>query len=123
MRTKFVLVLVKLKFFFFKSLKKNEIDSDLQLKLNGKRVYPKDAVKYLAIVIHKSLTWHHRINNAAAKLNKANTMLSKIRYFKNFNTLKSIYHAIFESPVNYSLLVWAKNTNSIKDFCSFKRNP
>ena len=41
-------------------------------------------------------------------------MLSKIRHFANFNTLKSIYQAIFESHLNYSLLVWAQNTNSIK---------
>ena len=29
-------------------------------------------------------------------------------------TLKSIYHAIFESQLFYSCLVWAQNTNSIK---------
>ena len=41
-------------------------------------------------------------------------MLSKIRHFVNFNTLKSIYHAILESHLNYSLTVWAQNANSIK---------
>ena len=42
-------------------------------------------------------------------------MLSKVRHFvKKKNTLKSIYHAIFESPLFYSYLAWAQNTNSIK---------
>ena len=41
-------------------------------------------------------------------------MLSKIRNFVNFNILKSIYHAILESHLNYSLTVWAQNANSIK---------
>ena len=36
-------------------------------------------------------------------------MLSKIRHFVNFITLKSIYHAILESRLNYSLTVWAQN--------------
>ena len=54
------------------------------------------------------------INNIAAKLNRANTMLTKIRHFVNFKTLKSIYHTIFESHLNYFLLVWVLNANSTK---------
>ena len=41
-------------------------------------------------------------------------MLSKLRYFVHKKTLKSIYHAIFESHLFYSCLVWAQNINSIK---------
>ena len=41
-------------------------------------------------------------------------MLSNIRHFVNFHTLKSIYQAILESHLNYSLTVWAQNANSIK---------
>ena len=47
------------------------------------------------------------INNIAANLNRANAMLTKIRHFVNFKTLRSIYHTIFESYLNYFLLVWA----------------
>ena len=38
-------------------------------------------------------------------------MLSKIIHFVNFNTLKSIYYAILESHLNYSITVWAQNVN------------
>ena len=41
-------------------------------------------------------------------------MLSKIGHFVIFNILKSIYHAIIESHLSYSLTVWAQNANSIK---------
>ena len=54
------------------------------------------------------------MNNVAAKLNKANAMLSKKINFVNFNTLKSVYHVILESYVNYSLTIWAQNANLIK---------
>ena len=43
-------------------------------------------------------------------------MLSNIRHFVHKKTLKSIYHAIFESHLYYSCLVWAQNINSIKRF-------
>ena len=97
----------------FKSLAK-QTDSDLHLKLNGKRFYSTDLVKYLGIITDKDLNWHHQVSNVAAKLNRANGMLSKIRHFVNFNILKSIYHAILESHLNYSLTVWVLNANLIE---------
>ena len=97
----------------FKSLTK-QIDSDFHLKQNRKRLYQTDSVKYLGIIIDKSLNWHHQMNNASAKLIRANVMLSRKRHFVNFNTLESIYHAILESHLNYLLKVWARNANSIK---------
>ena len=84
-----------------KSLKK-QTHFDLHVRLNGKRLFPTDSVKYLGIIIDKNLSWHHQISNVAAKLNRTNAMLSKIRHFVNFNTLKSIYQAILESHLIYS---------------------
>ena len=74
-----------------------QTDSDLHIKLNGKWLYSTYSVKYLGSIIDTNLNWHHQINNVAAKLNRASVMLSKIRHFVNFNTLKSIYHTILES--------------------------
>ena len=37
-----------------------------------------------------------------------------MRYFVDKKTLKAIYHAIFESHLYYSSLVWAQNFNSKK---------
>ena len=97
----------------FKSLTK-KTDSDLHIKLDGKRLYPTDSVKYIGIIIAKNLNWHHKINNVAAKLNRANAMLSKMWHFVNFNTLKSIYQAIHESHLNYLLTACVQDTNLIR---------
>ena len=59
---------------------KKQLDCDLKIKLNGKRLYETDSAKYLGIQIHKRLTWKQHINHAALKLNKANAMLSKLRH-------------------------------------------
>ena len=97
----------------FRSAKK-QLDFDLKLKLNGKRLYPTNSVKYLGVKIDEHLTWKPHIDGISAKLNKANAMLSKIRHFVDQKTLKAIYHAIFESHLHYSSLVWAQNFNSTK---------
>ena len=79
--------------------------------------------KHLGIIIDKSLTCNHQINNVATKLNKGNAMLSKIRHFVNFNNLKLIYHTPFESHLNYSLVFELRMKTQLKDFWSLKRNP
>ena len=67
----------------------------MQQKLNGKRLYTTNSVKYLGIKIDENLDWHQQINNVAIELKRANGMLSKVRYFLDKKTLKSIYHAIY----------------------------
>ena len=88
-------------------LKMKKLDFDLELKLNGKRLYPTKLVKYLGIKIHENLTWIDHINHIAIKLNRANAMLFKVREFVNIKILKSIYYAIFDCHLNYANTVWS----------------
>ena len=71
-------------------------------------------MKYLGINIGENLHWKRQISHIAFNLNKANGILSKLRHFIDWKTLKSINHAIFESHLHYLSLVWAQNSNSIK---------
>ena len=77
------------------------MDFGLKLKLNGKKLCPKNSVKYLGIKIDEHWTWKPHIHGISAKLCKANAMLSKIRHFVDQKTLKVIYHAIFKSHLYY----------------------
>ena len=43
----------------------------------------------------------------------ANTMLCKVRQFVNQITLISIYHALFDSHLNYATIVWGQTKSSI----------
>ena len=79
--------------------------SQKKLKLNGKRLYPINSVKYLGIKIDEKLNLKQQISDIAIKLNRANVILSKFRCFIDRKTLKSVYHAISEPHLNYSLLV------------------
>ena len=93
---------------------KNQLDHELEIKLSGKQLYQTDSVKCLRIHLDKYLTWKHEINNVAIKLDKGNSTLSKIRNYVGIKTLKSIYHAIFESHLSYASLLWAQNSSSLK---------
>ena len=86
----------------------------MKIKLNGKRLYPTDSVKYLGVKIDSKLNWKSHINATATKLNRANTMLYKVIDFVNANILKSIYYALFESHINYACcIIWGQNISTI----------
>ena len=52
-------------------------------QMNRKRLYPTASVEYLGLKMYKNLNWHHHINDLAVKLNRANTLLFKIRNYVN----------------------------------------
>ena len=93
---------------------KKQLDHELEIKLNGKKFYQNDSVKYLGIHLDKYLTWKHQIYNIAIKPNKANAMLSKIKHYVDIKTLNSRYHAIFESHISYASFVWVQSSSFVK---------
>ena len=84
--------------------KRKPLDFIMKIKLNGKRLYSTYSVKYLGIKIDSKLNWKSYVNATATKLNQANAMLYKVRYFVNANILKSIYYELFELHINYACL-------------------
>ena len=93
--------------------KRKRFHGELKIKLNGKRFYSTESVKYLGAKTDENLTWKHHINDFSIKLNRANTLLFKVRKFVDINILRSIYFAFFESYLNFCSLVRAQNTSSI----------
>ena len=47
--------LVKLKLYYLNLEKKNNIDCDLKLKLNRRRLYPTNSIKYLGVETDENL--------------------------------------------------------------------
>ena len=70
----------------FTSLKK-QLNSDLKIKVNGRRLYKTVFVKYLGIQTDKKLTREQQINQMAMKLNKANAVI-QIKQVLYLTTLK-----------------------------------
>ena len=92
--------------------KKKKLECPIRIKFSRKRLYPSNSIKYLGVKIDENLNWKDHIHDIATRLNRANALLFKIRNYVNFNTLKSIYFAIFDSHINYANLIWGQNLNS-----------
>ena len=88
-----------------------QINYDLKIKINGKRIYPSSHVKYLGIFIDSHLNWSFHSDALASRLSRANGMLLKIRHYVSKNTLRSIYFGIFSSLISYGAQIWGQRLN------------
>ena len=64
----------------------------------------KNHVRYSGIKIDENLNWKTHAQELASKLNKRNSLLSKLRHFVSSYILRSVYFAIY--PVSYKLCLW-----------------
>ena len=76
--------------------KQKKFESDLKIKLSGKRIYLTESVKYLGVKIDTNLSWQYHVNDLSVKLNRANALLLKMRKYVSCKILRSIYVAIFD---------------------------
>ena len=75
----------------------------------GKKLYLSYHVKYLGVYLDEYLNWATHVNQLCVKLVKANAMLSKIHYFVNKTTLRSINFAIFNSHLSDTCTAWEQS--------------
>ena len=70
-------------------------------------------MRYVGVKIDSKLNWRSHVNAMATKLNRANSMLYKVRDFVNANILKSICYALFESYINYVCIICGQYLSTI----------
>ena len=87
------------------------INYDLRIKLDGKRLYPSNYVKYLGLLIDPHLNWSFHTKSLASKLTRAAGMLAKVRHFVDKPTLRNIYFGIFSSLLTYGSQIWGQHKN------------
>ena len=94
--------------------KQKKFEGNLKIKLCGKRVYPTESFKYLGVKIDTNLSWKYDVNDLSIKLNRANTLLFKMRKYLSLKILRFIYIAIIDSYLSYHCLAWAQNCSTIQ---------
>ena len=97
----------------FKS-KLTKFETDLKVRIRGKRLYPTESAKYLEVKIDANFSWQCQVNNLSVKINRTNALLFKTRKYVSPKILKSIFFAIFESHLSYWSLVWTQNFRTIQ---------
>jgi len=88
---------------------KLELNYDLKIKLDGKRLHPGNCVKYLSVFIDQNLSWSSHIDFVANKLRRANGMLCTLRHVLPKNMMRTVYFALFHSQLSYALQVWGQS--------------
>ena len=74
------------------------------LKLNGKTIFASKKVKYLGLIVDENLTWGHHIFELRKKLNRANGILSRLRYSNcPASVLLCVFHSLFMSHATYGI--------------------
>ena len=88
-----------------------EVNYNLKIKIDGKKLQSSDYVKYLGIYLDPFLKWNHHVDIIAPKLSRACGMLMKIRHYVSESTLISIYYAIFSSILTYGSQIFGQIQN------------
>ena len=77
------------------------------LKLNRITLYESTKIKYLGLILDKTLSWKHHIFELRKKLSRAVGILYKMRTLNSpKNVLLSLYHSLFHSHMSYGICVY-----------------
>ena len=82
-----------------------------KIKLNGTNLYHTNTIKYLGVYLDETLSGEQHCIGLSKTLARANGMLAKARHYVP-DELKSMYHALFSSHINYGLQVWGQTNNT-----------
>ena len=74
-----------------------QIYKNLNFRLSGQKIEPKCCTKYLGVIIDENLSFNEYMNTLKQKLNRANGILAKLRYYVTVDVLKTVYYAFFDS--------------------------
>ena len=74
----------------------------------GKKLHPHH-VNCLGVYLDEYLNLATNVNQLCLKLVKANAIFSKVCYFVNETTLRSIYFAILNSNLSYVCTAWGQS--------------
>ena len=69
---------------------------NLDFRLSGQEFEPKRSTRYLGVIIDEYM------NTLKQKLDRANGILAKLRYYVTADVLKTIYYAFFDSHMKYA---------------------
>ena len=86
---------------------------NFHIKMGNVELERVSSVKYLGVMLDEKVTWENQIDYLATKLSRSAGIFSKLRYYLNPKTLLEMYHALFNSRLQYAILCWgsASSTN------------
>ena len=99
-----------------------QIYKNLNFRLSGQKIESKRCTKYLGVIIDEHLSFNEYMNTLKQKLNTANGILVKLRYYVTADVLKTICYAFFDSHIKYTCHIWGQVQNKTFDMIQRAQN-
>ena len=81
----------------------------IKICINGAEITEKEEVKYLGVVIDKSLKFSHHIRHTANIISRNIGIISRIRHYIDEKTTLLLYNTMVLPHLNYCCLIWGVN--------------
>ena len=79
---------------------------NFSIKMGNVMLKKVKCVKYLGVMLDENMTWSSQIEFLTKKLSRSAGIFSKLRYYLNTEILIRVYHALFNSHLQYAILCW-----------------
>ena len=91
--------------------KNRKITKTMNFRISGQKIKMLSKIKYLGLLLDGNLSFKYDLDTIKLKLNKANCLLSKIRYFVRAPLLRAIQFTIFDPHFKCGCQIWRENKN------------
>ena len=91
------------------TLQDPSINSECQLKFGPENINEVNCTKFLGIELDKHLKWTQQFSKMMSKLSRGVYFLNKVKNFLPHHAMKTLYYSLFQSHLNYGLLIWGSS--------------
>ena len=96
----------------FRSPRK-QIAKKMNFRLSGQKIRQKTCTKYLGVLLDEHFLFKDHINTLKQKLNRANSILAKLRHHLLSDILKTVYYSLFDTHLRHACQVWGQSNHDI----------
>ena len=88
-------------------------NDNFQINTQYRAILPKNAIRYLGVILDHKLTWKDHTRLVVKKLYMARRILSKLRRHAPQSVLKCFYYSLVYPYLYYGVTSWGNNCNQI----------
>ena len=75
-------------------------------------IHSSNHIKYLGVLIHDNLNWKQQIKEQCSKVVRGTWALNQVKHFVDEQTLRSVYHCLIYSHLQYCISSWGTASKS-----------
>ena len=100
---------------------------NMNIQIEGQRIIKigkqeeKKSFKFLGLQLDEHLTWKPHIDMVCSKIAQANYMINRTKNILPHNALKTLYHSLIQSHINYGIEIWGGCNSRNKLFMQQKK--